>query len=137
MAGGFAVLGCESDGPLFVGDEETRVIEGRLTIDEVRDTSFFALVREGTLNIQTTTILGIDPGTGEPIEEPSLGVAVGAPLPENNEECQLTFTQELGEGDSYSVYFRDGLYCVSVFRVPGTDETTVFDYVLTLTGAFS
>lgn len=137
LASGTWTLGCESDGPEFATGEDTRVFEGRLLATEELDTSFFALTSSGSVNIQATTIVGTLPVTGVPIEDPSLGVSVGAPNPDNETECQLTFSQALAEGDSYSVYFRDGLYCISVFRVPDSPESAEFDYVVTLTGAFS
>ena len=137
MACGILTWSCESDGPEFAVGGDTRILEGRLMTDEESDTEFFALSREGTVSILASTIRGTDPESGEPIPEPSLAVSVGAPLPEDETQCQLTFSQVLEEGDSFSVFFRDGLYCLSVFRVPGVNEGAEYDWVVTLTGAFS
>ena len=132
---GLLTFGCETDGPEF-GSGDTRIIEGRLESDENLDTEFFMVTRAGTINILATTIIGTNPETGGPIVAPLLGVSIGAPDPEDETACQLTFSQVLSEGESYSVYFREGLFCVSMFRNPGSIEGGIYDYVVTLTGAF-
>lgn len=129
-------LGCQTDGPEF-GGGDTRIFEGRLESEEQLDSDFFLVTRAGTINILATTIVGTVPETGGPIVAPLLGVGVGAPNPDDESQCQLTFSQILSEGDSYSVYFREGLFCVSILRNPGSIEGGIYDYVVTMTGAFS
>ena len=133
---GFAALGCQSDGPMFL-DGDTRIIEGVLQTDQVSDTHFFTLTSSGTVNILATSVAAADPETGEPIENPLLGISVGGPDPANAEVCQLTFSQVVPEGGSFSVYFREGFFCVSVFRSVGLGETSILSYVVTMAGAFS
>ena len=137
LAGSLSALGCEGDGPEFGSGESTRIVEGVLEPDEDSDSDFFALTNAGTVNILASSIVGTNPETGDPIVAPLLGVSVGQPDPANATLCQLTFSQFLSEGDSFSVYFRDGLFCISVFRNPGSLEGAVYDYVVTMTGAFS
>lgn len=133
---GITSLGCDSGGPEFVAGD-TRIIEGTLPIDVTGDTNFFAVTKSGTVNILASTVEAADSETGEPIANPTLGVSIGQPNPDDPTLCQLTFSQTLLEGESFSVYSRDGLYCVTAFRPPGTLEQAVVTYVLTLTGAFS
>lgn len=129
-------LGCESGGPEFVAGD-TRIFEGILESDELGDSDFFVVTSPGTVNILASSVAATIPETGEPIANPFLAVAVGQPNPEDETTCQLTFTQLLAEGDSFSVYFRDGLFCVSVFRPGDIPVDTLYAYVITMTGAFS
>lgn len=131
-----ATLGCETDGPEFVTGD-SRIVEGSLQPEETLDSDFFALTRAGTVNIQASLIIGRNPETEELLEAPELGFGVGQPNPEDPAQCQLTFSQILSEGDSFSVYFREGLFCISTFRNPGALEGAIYEYVVTMTGAFS
>ena len=133
---GLTSLACDSSGPEFiVGD--TRIIEGVLPIGVTSDNNFFAVTKAGTVNILASTVLAVDAETGEAIEDPILGVSIGQPNPDDETLCQLTFSKILGEGESFSVYYSDGLYCVTTFRPPETLQGAVVTYVLTMTGAFS
>jgi len=136
LAWGITSLGCDSSGPEFI-EGDTRIIEGTLPVDVTSDTNFFAVTKLGTVNILASTIEALDPETGEPIADPVLSVSIGQPDPADATLCQLTFTQLLAEGDSFSVYFQENLYCVTVFRPVGSPGETVIHYALTLTGAFS
>lgn len=136
VVSGFATSGCDSSGPEFIGGD-TRIIEGTLLIDEASETEFFALVKAGTVNILASRVEGRFPETGEPVAIPSIAVSIGAPDPADATVCQLTFSKSLVEGESFSVFYREGFFCLSVFRLTGSPEETVYDYVLTLTGAFS
>ena len=136
LVSALTMLGCESSGPEFATGE-TRIVEGILEADETSDSDFFVLTSEGTVNILASSIGARDPETGDPLEEPFLAVAIGQPNPEDETFCQLTFTQGLAEGDSFSVYFRDGLFCISVFRPNATLENAIYEYVITMSGAFS
>jgi len=133
---GLTSLACDSSGPEFV-EGDTRIIEGALPIDVTSDNNFFAVTKEGTVNILASTVMALDAETGEPIADPILGVSIGQPNPDDESLCQLTFSKPLGEGESFSVYFQDGLYCVTTFRPPETLQEAVVTYVLTMTGAFS
>ncbi len=128
---------CNTDGPEFASGDNTRIIEGTLLSAEESDTEFFLLTRGGTVNILATAIAGRNPETGDPIVDPMLVVSIGSPNPENESVCQLTFSQVLEVGESFSVFYGDGLFCTSILRNPGTLENAEYDYVLTLTGAFS
>lgn len=136
LAWGMTSLGCDSGGPEFI-EGDTRIIEGILPTDVTADTTFFAVTSAGTVNILASTINALDSETGEPIADPVLNVSIGQPDPADDTLCQLTFTRLLAEGDSFSVYFQDGLYCVTAFRSAGSQQEAVVSYVLTLTGAFS
>ena len=134
----FAIVfaSCQTDGPEFlVGD--TRIIEGTLAPAEESQSDFFAVTRTGTVNILLSNYQPLDPETGNPWPDSTLGVSIGQPNPENQDLCRLTFSQTMEEGNSFSVYYRDGLYCISVFRLPGVPQGHVIHYTLTLTGAFS
>jgi hypothetical protein len=133
---GLTFPACDSSGPEFV-EGDTRIIEGALPIDVTSDNNFFAVTKAGTVSILVSTVEALDSETGEPVADPVLGVSIGQPNPDDETLCQLTFSKTLGEGESFSVYFRDGLYCVTTFRPPETLQEVVVTYVLTLTGAFS
>lgn len=133
---GLAALGCESSGPEFASGN-TRVIEGVLEPEETSDSDFFAITSSGTVNILASTVEALDPETGEPIVDPLLGVSVGQPDAADASVCQLTFTQVLEEGESFSIYFIDGLFCLTIFRDPAAQPESVVNYVVTMTGAFS
>ena len=133
---GVISLGCDSSGPEFIAGD-TRIIEGTLQLDITSDSNFFAVTKSGTVNILASTIEAADSETGEPIADPFLGVSVGQPNPDDETQCQLTFSQILQEGGSFSVYFNEGLYCVTAFRPPQTLQEAVVIYVLTMTGAFA
>ena len=136
LVGALLTLGCESDGPEFI-EGDTRIIEGTLQAGTLSDTHFFVLTRTGTVNILASTVAAAAPETGVPIENPVLGVSIGQPNAEDQTVCQLTFSQALLEGDSFSVYYRDGAYCLTVFRGVGIPEAAELTYVVTLAGAFS
>lgn len=133
---GLSVLGCQSDGPEFAGGD-SRIIEGTLEPEESSTTHFFALTRSGTVSILASTIEGRDPETEEPVDTPRLAFSVGAPRAEDETQCQSTFSKILAEGESYSVYFTDGAYCIVVFRTFDALTTTRYTYVIELSGAFS
>ena len=134
----FAIVfgGCQTDGPEFLAGD-TRIIDGTLAPAEESQSGFFVVTRTGTVNILLSNFQPLDPDTGVPWPDSILGVSIGQPNPENQDLCRLTFSQTMEEGDSFSVYYRDGLYCISVFRLPGVPEGHVIHYTLTLTGAFS
>jgi len=134
--GSLTVLGCEGSGPEFVTGD-TRIVEGILETDEISDSDFFALTNAGTVNILASSIAGTNPETGGPIVAPILGIGVGQPSPEDPTVCQLTFSQILSEGDSFSIYFAEGLFCISIFRNPGSLEGAIYAYVVSMTGAFA
>ena len=131
-------LGCDSSGPEFASGE-TRLIDGTLELDEVSESHFFAVTKSGTVGIEATTFIVTVTETGEVIEDATLGVSVCGPDPENETSCRLTFSQVLEQGESYSVYFREGVFCVTTLRPPGQPSATetVVNYLLTLSGAFS
>lgn len=133
---GFMALACQSSGPEFVGGD-TRVVAGTLPTDVASETEIFAITTSGTVNIMATTIAAVDPESAEPIENPVLGVSVGQPVAAGEAQCQLTFSQILEESGSFSVFFSEGLFCITVFRAPGTPIDAVLTYVVTMTGAFS
>lgn len=133
---GWISLGCQSDGPEFVGGD-TRIVEGTLLSDEPSQSDFFVVTRVGTVNILASTLSVLNPITGEPVEDATLGVSVGQPNPEDAELCQLTFSKVLQEGESFSVYYQEGFFCLTVFRPADTQQGSLVNYVLTLTGAFS
>lgn len=136
MVVGLVTSGCDSGGPEFIGGD-TRVIEGILQTDEQGDTEFFVLTGSGTVNFQATSIAGRIADTGDPIADPLLGISIGAPNPADETVCQLTFSQVLSAGESFSVFYSEGIFCLTIFRPPPVVEGTEYDYLVTLEGAFS
>lgn len=128
---------CDSSGPEFADGETTSLIEGTLLLAETSDSHFRALTQSGTVNIQATEIMARIDEIGEVIGGFSLGVSVGLPAPGEEDRCQITFSKVLEEGESFSVYSREGIFCVVVFRPPEQAVETAVSYLLTLSGAFS
>lgn len=145
------VVGCTTDGPRFTPDElETLVLQGSMPDESVTfDRQVFTVSQSGTVNFRMTTLEARNAVTGELFENPALIVNFGtAGLNVENEEiCQVSVSNFLGEGDSFSLGLRnsfaaDGdprVYCLVLLRpdevvLPGT---AVITYTMTLTGAFS
>lgn len=128
---------CESSGPEFANGETTSLIEGVLLPEETSDSHFQALTQAGTVNLELTDLMARNDAIDEVIENYTFGVSVGLPDPEDAERCQVTFSKTLQEGESFSVYSREGIFCVVVFRPPEETVEIVVSYLLTLSGAFS
>ena len=132
-----ALTACETSGPEFVDGETTTLIDGSLPLDQTSSTHFRGLSRGGTVNVEATDFTARSGETGEVLEGYRLGVSVGLPDSEDDSRCQITFTKTLEVGESFSVYSREGLFCVVTFRPPELDPETAIRYLLTLSGAFS
>lgn len=128
---------CDTKGPEFADGETTSLIESILEVDEVSESHFRAITRAGTVNLEATDISATNAETGEVVNEYILGVSVGLPDPADETRCRVTFSNTLQQGESFSVYSQDGIFCVVVFRPPVQPAGTVVRYLLTLSGAFS
>lgn len=137
LALSFLVAGCESDGPEFAGGETTTYVEATLEVEDRSDTQFRALTSPGTVNLQLTELRVRDAESAELLEGYGLGVSIGLPSSADPTVCQVTFSKLLNEGESFSVYAREGLFCVVGFRPSDQPQETVVRYLLTLTGTFS
>lgn len=132
-----SLTACESSGPEFVDGETTSLIQDSLEVDQVSNSHFQALTKSGTVTVEATNFTATHAGTGEVVQDYLLGVSVGLPNPENGNLCQVTSSKILEQGGSFSIYSREGLFCVVVFRSPEQRPGTVVTYLLTLSGAFS
>lgn len=137
LMGLLVFTGCESSGPEFANGETTSLIEGTLLLVETSDSHFQALTQSGTVNLELTDLTARNDEIDEVIEDYSLGVSVGLPAGDDAERCQVTFSKVLEKGESFSVYSREGIFCVVVFRPPEQAVEIVVSYLLTLSGAFS
>jgi hypothetical protein len=138
-----ALVACTSDGPRFTVDEvETLVLQGSFPdASAVVDLQNFTVTQSGTVNFEMTTLEARNLVTGELFEDPGLVVNFGsAGLGADGEEiCQVSVSNFLRQGDSFSLGLRPSLYCLVLLRpneavIP---STAIIEYTLTLTGAFS
>lgn len=131
-AGLLLLLGCETGGPAFP-DGDTLLFEATLA-EQLSQQHDFAVTDTGTVRIEATRITATDATSGEPIAEPTLNVALGRP---REESCVSSFTNNLAEGDSFSVFLDEEAYCLLVRRSLLLPGDAVVDYLLTLSPAFS
>lgn len=134
---------CTTDGPKFTVDEvDTIILEGGMPDESVFfDRQAFTVTQSGTVHFEMTSLVARNFVTGEPFENPALTVNFGTPgVNSNNEEvCQVTVSNFMFDGDSFSLGLRPQLYCLVLLR---PDEvvipaTAIIEYTLTLSGAFS
>ena len=137
LALSLALAACESDGPVFVDGETTSLIDDNLALGQTSNTHVRALAQGGTVSVEATDFTARSDETGEVLEGYLLGVSVGVPDPEDDTRCQITFTKTLAVGQSFSVYSREGAFCVVTFRPPDQNPAAAIRYLLTLSGAFS
>jgi hypothetical protein len=131
------ITACETDGPEFADGETTSFIEGTLELGQISDTHVRALTKAGTVSLQLSEVVARDAESGNPLENYIFGVSVGLPNSEDETICQITFSKFLSEEQSFSVYAREGLFCVVTFRPPDQPQETIVRYLITLSGAFS
>ncbi len=138
-----ALVACTSDGPRFTVDEvETLVLQGGFPdASVVFDRQAFTVTQSGTVNTEMTTLVARNSITGEPFEDPALIVNFGLPGlgAEGEEICQVSLSNFLFQGDSFSSGLRPDLYCLVLIRPDEVvlPSTAIIEYTLTLTGAFS
>ena len=131
------LYGCESSPPEFGGGETTSLIEGKLEPGQNSQVHFQLVTQTGTINVEATNFTVTLPETGAVLDDYPLGVSVGQRNPVDETRCQVTFSKTLLAGESFSVYSREGIFCILTFRPPGLQPTTTVEYLLTLSGAFS
>jgi hypothetical protein len=129
--------GCESSPPEFGGGETTSLIEGNLELGQNTQIHLQVVTKTGTINIEATSFTVTLPETGAVLDDYRLGVSVGQRDPNDDTRCQVTFSKTLLAGESFSVYSREGLFCILTFRPPDFEAATTVEYLLTLSGAFS
>jgi len=129
--------GCESSGPEFADGETTSLIQGTLEQGQTSQIHLQAVTQTGTINIEATSFTVTLGETGEVLDNYPLGISVGQQDPTDGSRCQVTFSKTLLAGESFSVYSREGIFCMLTFRPPGLEAATTVEYLLTLSGAFS
>ena len=138
-----ALVACTSDGPRFTVDEvETLVLQGGFPDPSVVfDRQVFTVTQSGTVNFEMTTLEARNFVTGALFDDAFLIVNFGLPgLNTAGEEiCQVSFSNFLRQGDSFSSGLSPGVYCLVLLRADERviPSTAIIEYTLTLTGAFS
>lgn len=131
------LYGCESSPPEFGGGETISLIEGNLELGQTAQTHLQLVTQTGTINLEATSFTVTLPETGAVLDDYRLGVSVGQRDPADDTRCQVTFSKTLLAGESFSVYSREGIFCILTFRPPELEAATTVEYLLTLSGAFS
>lgn len=134
---GLLLTGCESSPPEFGDGETISLIEGKLEQGQNTQIHLQLVTQTGTINIEATSFSVTLGDTGEILDNYPLGVSVGQRDPVDETRCQVTFSKTLLAGESFSVYSREGIFCVLTFRPPEFEAATTIEYLLTLSGAFS
>jgi len=134
---------CTSDGPRFTAEMvETITIDGQMpdeTVNFIKRN--FTVTQSGTVNFEMTILEAVNSVTGEPFEFSALLVNFGAPIldVEGTEICQITGSNFMSQGDSFSLGLRPSIYCL-VFLRPDEivqPRSAIVTFSMTLTGAFS
>jgi hypothetical protein len=132
LAGLLLLIGCNSDGAKFT-EGETLIIEATLDAGSASQRHDFDLTSAGTVDIGLPEIMATNSVTGEPFAAAQLALALGQPATDN---CALTFTRVLEEGQSFPVFLSQEPYCLVVFRTSILPETASVDYTISVVPAF-
>jgi len=138
-----ALVACTSDGPRFTPEKlDTLVLQGGMPEGSVFfDRQIFTVTESGTVQFEMTTLEARNFVTGELFEGASLIVNFGSPGIdiEGAETCQITVSNFMSQGDTFSLGLRPSVYCLVLLRPDEVviPSTAIIEYTMTLTGAFS
>lgn len=123
------VAACDSGGPAFP-DGDVLIFTGSLAEGEsvVHD---FVMSESRTIRVRATSISAVTE-TGDPLENPSIGVSVGRPA---DTDCSATFTTILRQGEDFPIFLEDGERCLVVQRSGQLVVGSTVDYEVTLEDA--
>lgn len=124
------VAACDSGGPAFP-DGDTLIFTGTLADGEsiVHD---FVMTESRTVRVSATALSAVTE-TGDPLDDPSVGVSVGRPT--TDVDCSATFTTILDQGEDFPIFLEDGERCLIVQRSGRLVVGSTVDYEVTLEDA--